>query len=861
MTWNECREWADAAASDFIMLDPSDLPAMAHFVKRLEAQSEEMEALSADHASTLKHAAVRLKGVILKDEADPDGAMQEISATIESLQCAAQQAGQGAEGAPSDEPTGVVEETPADDDSGTAPPPWVDDTIVAAYVEQQAHALPEMEERVLAFEKLRAPELLGDLRRLIHTLKGESGVVGALHIEKVCHRLEDYLDGPIDGVAPDVLFAALDWLNKSAQVFGSDTPPEDPTDLLKQLTPPAPTSTPPPAQEPTPSVVDAPPEKPKTDRKSVPIADHDLALDFTIEAQEHFDAADEHLLVLEREPDNADAISAVFRAFHTIKGVAGFLGLPPLGAMAHAAETLLDEVRKGKRVFTEDVVEVTFNALDALKVMVHDLGDAVKADTDFFVRPEQETVLAALESVLSNAVAEDAPPAAIPDSVEAAPEPAPDPSAANESVTEPSPAAAEDTGPEESAKEPSGGAAAASTRGGGQTMKIEAARIDLLLDTIGELVIAEAVVSGNPEIQQLESTDVERSLALLGKITRSLRDMGMSMRLVPVDPVFKKMARLVRDLAKKSGKKVEFVMEGGETEIDKGIVEKLGDPLVHMIRNSMDHGLETVEERQHTGKPEVGRIVLKARHQGGNIHIDIEDDGRGLNRDAIVAKAVERGIITDDKGLSDQDVYALIFQPGFSTAKEVTEISGRGVGMDVVRRNIESLRGNILIRSTPGEGSVFTLALPLTTAIIDGMLTQVGEETYILPTLSILESLRPAPETVHTVSGKGEVFSFRGNLLPIFRLSQLLDVNGGKTNPSEAIVMVVEEFGKQWGFMVDEILGQQQVVIKNIGEGLDVVPGIAGASILANGRPGLILDIAGLIRRATDTDDTVGATR
>ncbi|HAS84045.1 MAG TPA: chemotaxis protein CheA [Verrucomicrobia bacterium] len=396
-----------------------------------------------------------------------------------------------------------------------------------------------------------------------------------------------------------------------------------------------------------------------------------------------------------------------------------------------------------------------------------------------------------------------------------------------------------------------GDAAAKATGEAGGTMKVDASRIDLLLDTIGELVIAEAIVAGDPEIQAIKSLRLEKNLALLGKITRSLQDMGMSMRLVPIDPVFRKMARLVRDLSHKSGKKVDLKIEGGETELDKSMVDKLGDPLVHMIRNSMDHGIESAEDRLAAGKPRSGTITLRAYHKGGNIHIDIEDDGRGLNRDAIVAKAIERGLIRSGEGMADSDVFAMIFEAGFSTAAKVTELSGRGVGMDVVLRNIESLRGAVFTRSTPGAGTIFTLSLPLTTAIIDGMLARVGQETFILPTLSVLESFRPTASQLHPVSGHGEMVSFRDSLLPLFRLGRILHVPNAGENPLDCIIMVVEEMGKQWGLMVDELLGQQQVVIKNLGDGVGAVPGVAGASILADGRPGLILDVGAIVRLAT----------
>jgi two-component system, chemotaxis family, sensor kinase CheA len=328
------------------------------------------------------------------------------------------------------------------------------------------------------------------------------------------------------------------------------------------------------------------------------------------------------------------------------------------------------------------------------------------------------------------------------------------------------------------------------------------------------------------------------------------------MRMVPIEPTFRKMARLVRDLSKKSGKEIDFVMEGAETELDKSMVEKLGDPLVHMVRNSVDHGIEaSPEDRVKAGKKPAGRVVLRAFHKSGSINIEIEDDGRGLDREAIVAKGIEKGLITSGSGMSDQEVFGMIFLPGFSTAKQITEVSGRGVGMDVVNKNIESLRGNVIIKSEKGKGAVFTIVLPLTMAIIDGMSVGVGSEVYIIPTLSIIESLRPSPEMVSTVVGRGEVIKFRNRLLPAFRLSRLFNVEGAVTEVTEALAVIVEDSGKQVAVIVDELIGQQQTVIKTLGVAMGRVPGISGASILADGRPGLILDISGLVKVAMSGDE------
>lgn len=841
-------DWMDQATGDLVLLNPRELPSMARYATDLEQQAgkwideQEQNGLPQEAAAGLRRAAGLVKDIILSRAADPSAALTAAGKALEEVRALLRNRSLSPGSAP-DRTDGPAPSPSSPDDS---PAGWVDDSIVAAYAEQQQAILPEMEQLVLAFEKERDKGALPGLRRMIHTLKGESGAVGAMDIERVCHRFEDFLDGPPDTIAPDVLLSTLDWIARAATAFGGgQSIPSSDSLLALFQTPPAPPPIPPPppaaAAKPERSPAPDEPPAPSPAESSIKISDADLARDFTAEAQEHFDIADENLLILEKNPGNVDSVSAVFRSFHTLKGVAGFLGLTPIGDLAHAAETLLDEIRKGKRSFSDAAVELTFGALDMLKLMMSDLRDALQRDAPMRIRAELPGLIRKLHVLLETPAS--APP---PSGSQAAPGPAEVPSDSRPATPEPEPESA----PPLDAAEPS--APASASQAPAQTMKVDAARIDQLLDMIGELVIIESIVAGDPEIRALNSLRIEKNLALLGKITRSLRDMGMSMRMVPVDPVFKKMARLVRDLARKSGKQVELVIKGGDTEIDKGMVEKLGDPLVHMIRNSMDHGLEPAAERVAAGKPPQGTIELRAHHVGGSIHIDIEDNGRGLNRQAIVQRAVERGLIPGADGMSDQDIYALIFQPGFSTAKQVTEISGRGVGMDVVKRNIESLRGNVLIQSSPGRGTLFTLVLPLTTAIIDGMLVRVARETYIMPTLSILESFRPEPGQLHVVVGRGEMVSFRGDILPLFRLSRLLGVADAEADPLKAIVIVVEEYGKQWGLMVDDLLGQQQIVIKSLGEGLGHTAGVVGASILADGHPGLILDVADVIRIAKD---------
>jgi two-component system chemotaxis sensor kinase CheA len=320
------------------------------------------------------------------------------------------------------------------------------------------------------------------------------------------------------------------------------------------------------------------------------------------------------------------------------------------------------------------------------------------------------------------------------------------------------------------------------------------------------------------------------------------------MRLVPIGATFQKMNRIVRDLARKSGKEINLILEGQNAEIDRNMVEELYDPLVHMIRNSCDHGIKTPDERTEKGKPATGTILLKAEHTGGKIVITIKDDGDGLNRDAILKKAREKGLVQEDEHPDNKIIDNMILMPGFSTAQKITDVSGRGVGMDVVKKTIEKLRGTVEIESKEGEGTTFTIKLPLTTAIIDGMLVQVGEQTYIIPTLSVRQVVRPETKEINKVIGKGETANIRGSLLPLKRLHDFFGVKNAIEDPHDAVLIVVEDNGREVALQADSLLGKQEVVIKNLGEKFKDLEGIAGGAILGNGRIALILDIHGIVR-------------
>jgi two-component system, chemotaxis family, sensor kinase CheA len=570
--------------------------------------------------------------------------------------------------------------------------------------------------------------------------------------------------------------------------------------------------------------------------------DISLALEFFSEANAHIESAEANLLKLEETPDDSEAVNAIFRSFHTVKGVAGFLNFKQIGALAHAAENLLDLARKGELQIVGEIVDVVLESIDLLKSLLNLLDHAIKKGEPCGTEPRLPALIAKLHAAAtgsapsqaanaSAAPTQAASPTVEQRATEAAPTPATAPSA--EAAKRPTPPAAEVRHAE-------------GTQGDG-TVKVATDRLDSLINMVGELVISQSMVSQDVAAVATSNHRVLRNLSHLGKITRELQDLSMSMRMVPVQGVFQKMARVVRDISRKAGKEIDFVVVGGETELDRNVVEAIGDPLVHMVRNSVDHGIEPPSERLACGKSRAGKLELRARHQAGQIIIEIADDGRGLNTDRILKKAIETGIVAKDDQLTEQQVFQLIFAAGLSTAEKVTDISGRGVGMDVVRKNVEALRGRIDIQSEAGRGTTFSIHLPLTLAVIDGMVVRVGSERYIIPITSIEQSIRPKLEQLSTVQAQGEMCMVRNRLLPLVRLHRLFGVKPRTENPAESLVVIVQDNQRRCCLLVDELLGQQQVVIKSLGESIGVVRGVSGGAILGDGSVSIILDVPGLI--------------
>lgn len=401
------------------------------------------------------------------------------------------------------------------------------------------------------------------------------------------------------------------------------------------------------------------------------------------------------------------------------------------------------------------------------------------------------------------------------------------------------------------------GSSKAKAKGGGDTsIRVSIDKVDALINLVGELVITQSMLTQCGE--NIDVNDLEKLRDGLGQLernTRELQENVMQIRMLPISFSFNRFPRLVHDLSSKLKKKIELKVTGEQTELDKTVMEKIGDPLVHLVRNSLDHGIESPEQRKAAGKPETGILHLNAYHEGGNIVIDITDDGAGLNTEKIRSKAIERGLIREDEHLTDSKIHDLVFRPGFSTADQVSDVSGRGVGMDVVRRNIHDLGGVVEVKSESGKGSTFTIRLPLTLAIVDGQLVRVGDQIYIIPLISIIESLQIKADNVKTVAGQTELYRLREDYIPMVRLHNIFHTKSDSTQLDDGLLVVVEAEGQKVGFFVDDLLAQHQVVVKSLESNYEKVVGVSGATILGDGTVAIILDISGLINLSRPDPD------
>lgn len=628
---------------------------------------------------------------------------------------------------------------------------------------------------------------------------------------------------------------------------------------------------------------------------------------FYEETGEHLTTMEELLLNLNIASPDQEELNAIFRAVHSIKGGAGTFGFDKLTKVAHVFETVLDKIRKGELGLTSQMIDLFLESGDVLTEVLTAYKEDVEVDPasslsvierlNAITNKEKASTADTGPSKKNKTAAKKKAPAKTPPEVNseeslpaedpgfgffgdtvvvqneaqnAAVEPAQDPGfgffdevvtgteaagnvmeeAIEQRDVEIEEEADEERGAETVSSEkkiPSARAVQASKHSPSPTeatsIRIGVEKVDQLFNQVGEIVITQAMLAQTAShLDPAAFEKLENGLAQLERNTRNLQESVMAIRMVPIRMVFSRFPRLVRDMKKTFGKELELVMIGEDTEIDKGFIEKLSDPLTHLLRNSFDHGIESPEERIAAGKDSTGTIVLAASHQGGNVVIEVRDDGAGLSRARILAKAMEQGLPVSES-MPDTEVWNLIFAAGFSTAKKVSDISGRGVGMDVVRKNVQAMGGTVEIQSQEGLGSRFIIRLPLTLAIIEGMVVQVGKEVYILPITSIVESMRPQPKDIKTIMGKGELVNMRGEYLPIVRLYELFGTHSDVSDPTKGVLAVIESEGGRVAVLVDELLGQQQVVIKSMETNFKKVRGIAGATILGDGHVAFILDV------------------
>jgi two-component system, chemotaxis family, sensor kinase CheA len=532
---------------------------------------------------------------------------------------------------------------------------------------------------------------------------------------------------------------------------------------------------------------------------------------FLDECRECLDAMEHGLLCLDQGNAGSETIDTIFRAAHSIKGGAGVFGFAGIARVTHLLETLLDGMRSGKRAGGAGEITVLLQSVDVLRGLLH---------TDIDAAADNECIVA-LAEVLEAMLAVQPPERGL------------------------------TAGEFEIFDEPVPGVAAESANTvvvETQSLRVGTNKVDALINLVGELVITQAMLKQCAGT--LDPARHERmlgGLAALERNTRDLQDSVMSVRMLPMDSVFSRFPRAIRDLSAKFGKRVCLKTEGEATELDKGVIEKIVDPLNHLVRNSVDHGLEAPAERRTAGKDEVGTITLAASHRAGYIVIEVSDDGRGLDRAGILASARKRGLDASD-ALDDAEVWPLIFTPGLSTAQSVTDVSGRGVGMDVVKKNIVSLGGQVDVSSESGKGTRVTIRLPLTLAILDGMSVAVGDETFIVPLNSVVESLQPRAGDVKSIAGQGQVLRVRGEYIPLHSLRELFSVRGAAPGETPGTVVLMEADGRKVAAWVDELIGQQQVVIKNLDTNYKRIQGISGATIMGDGRVALIVDVSGLAR-------------
>ncbi len=549
--------------------------------------------------------------------------------------------------------------------------------------------------------------------------------------------------------------------------------------------------------------------------------------EFITECTELLEMAEGALLDLEENPNDSELVNKVFRAFHTIKGTSAFMGLDPISEFTHHLETVLSMVRDGEINFDVACADISLEAIDVITKML-DVVEGAEAGDQLPKPLNFERLTKVLHRVEDEKLA---PKKALEE--------------AGGIQYENSPTTEEllaDSGGQKTNGTSKEGSDDSQTE---SSVRVNVSRLDQLIDMVGELVIAHSVVAQDESIP--DHSELQKKINHTSKILRELQDTSLALRMVPLKATFHKMNRLVRDLSRKADKSVKLSTFGEDTEIDRNMVDIINEPLVHMVRNAIDHGIETPEERAKSGKPEEAQVWLRASQEGGKVVIEIEDDGRGINKDKVLEKAISKGLVEPNQKMTDKEIYNLIFLPGFSSTDEVTDLSGRGVGMDVVRKSIEDLKGKVDIESEEGKGTKIIIELPFTLAITDGMLVRVGSQRFIVPILNIDQAFRAQRNDLFTVMGKSEKVSIRGETVPVIRLHDHFNISDGIEDLTDGTLLAIRNANKKYALLVDEVIGQQQLVGKSINMAAQM-DHISGGAILGDGTVGLILDTAALIQ-------------
>lgn len=763
-------------------------------------------------------------------------------------------------------------------------PCWLDMGYIGDGKQTCPHANSEQEcKNCPVFQRINGNVgTINAIFRLFHSMKGSAGFLDLTNLSRVAHAAESLLDliraGKImmDSAHVELLCQSCDFSKEALDLVERDytdqameAVAEDMKSRLIQATDLAQErirlgaagASAEPAAEPV--------AEPAAPNKKI-AADSGFELEITPEMVERFaqeadellQSAEQGLLQWTEAKPGAEVVAALFRNIHSFKGNCGFFGYADLERLSHQMESVLDLVKSGKELADGHPAETLLDCLDSLRAAVADVTNGGAGAIATLAAQQRQ-----LDALMTPPADTDAPtgeeaPALTPEAAPAPPEPTPAaapqaptaPTAPRAAPPKPTPTpapSAAKTPPSPSkvsATPPAPTAQAKPAAAQRQDIRVDLEKLDQLINLIGEMVIAENMLIHNPDIAGLELENFHKAGQQMSKLVRELQEIAMTIRMIPVSGLFRRMIRLVHDLSLKAGKKVELILSGEDTEVDKTVVETITDPLVHLIRNSLDHGLEPPDERIRTGKPEKGVVRLSARHEEGEVWITIEDDGRGLNREKILSKAISKGLIDGDgSDMSDKAIYNLIFQAGFSTADKITDVSGRGVGMDVVKQNIEKIKGKIEVTSKPGQGSRMILRIPLTLGIIDGMMVRVGDTKCIVPTLAIREAFRPQESAITITPDGQELARVRENFFPVIRLHDVLKKEPESRTLPDGILILIEYQDKGVCLFVDEIVGQQQTVIKGLSDYIGNVRWVSGCTILGDGEVCLILDVGHLV--------------